>query len=64
MGSLRELQSDELKNWQMSREFHLEAAKREIMACQDLEKLQKMCMNLLLQAEAQKDLIGTLLLRG
>lgn len=48
--------------WQLSRAFSLEAAKREIERCTDLEKLKDVCLNLMLQVEAQKDMIGTLLI--
>jgi len=42
----------------------LEAAKREIASCNDVEKLRDIAINLMLQVEAQKNMIGTLLLRG
>lgn len=48
----------------MSRAFHIEAAKREIFGCTDLKKLQEVCLNLMLQVECQKDMIGELLLRN
>ena len=47
----------------MTRAFHIEAAKREIVACTDLKKLQEICLNLMQQVEHQKDMIGDLLLR-
>jgi hypothetical protein len=50
--------------WQLSRAFMLEAAKREIVSCNDMEKLKDVCLNLMLQVEAQKRMIGTLLLKG
>ena len=52
-----------MDSWRMARAFHIEAAKREIAACTDLKKLQEVCLNLMLQVECQKDMIGDLLLR-
>ena len=53
-----------MDSWRMARAFHVEAAKREIAACTDLKKLQEVCLNLMLQVECQKDMIGELLLRN
>jgi len=52
-----------MDSWRLSRAFHIEAAKREINSCTDLKKLQEVCLNLMLQVECQKDMIGKLLLR-
>lgn len=52
-----------MDSWRLSRAFHIEAAKREISSCTDLKKLQEVCLNLMLQVECQKDMIGDLLLR-
>jgi len=51
-----------MNDWRTAREFTIEAAKREIMRCNDLEKLRHLCFNLLLQTEALKDVIGEKLL--
>ena len=50
--------------WHLSRAFHIEAAKREIASCNDMNKLKDVCLNLMLQVEAQRDMIGQLLVRG
>ena len=47
----------------LARAFNVEAAKREIEACTDPKKLQVICINLMLQVETQRDMIGKLLLR-
>jgi len=51
-----------MNDWRTARQFTIEAAKREIMRCNDLEKLRHLCFNLLLQTEALKDVIGEKLL--
>jgi len=52
-----------MSGWRTAHAFALETAKREILHCHDTDKLQKICLNLLLQVEAQKDMIGELLLK-
>ena len=49
--------------WHLGRAFQVEAAKREIERCDDVPKLRDVCINLMLQVEAQRDMIGQLLLR-
>ena len=53
-----------MSGWRTAHAFALEAAKREILDCHDADKLQKLCLNLLMQIEAQKDMIGELLLKS
>ena len=59
---LRQALFTAMNDWRTAREFTIEAAKREIMRCNDLEKLRHLCFNLLLQTEALKDVIGEKLL--
>lgn len=53
-----------MTDWRMAHSFAVESAKREIMSCTDLEQLRKVCVNLLLQTEALKEMAGELLLKG
>lgn len=48
----------------LSRKFLIEASSREIQACTDVEKLRKLCLNLMLQTEALRDMVSDLLLRA
>jgi hypothetical protein len=50
-------------DWRLARSFTLESHKREIEACDDVEKLRSVCVNLMLQAEALREMVGDLLLR-
>lgn len=50
-------------DWRTAHAFTLEASKREIQACDDVEKLRQIAINLMLQTEALQQMIGTLLLR-
>ena len=43
--------------WPTSKAFTLERSKREIKACTDVEKLQDLCIQLMLQVEATKEMI-------
>ena len=52
-----------MNDWHSSHAFHIERAKREIEACSDTEQLRALCLNLLLQAETQREMLGQLLLR-
>ena len=52
-----------MAEWRMAHAFQLEAAKREIEACSDVQKLRDVCLNLLLQTEALREMTGQLLLR-
>ena len=49
-------------DWRMAHAFQLEAAKREIEACSDVQKLQGVALNLMMQVEAHKEMIAKLLL--
>jgi len=51
-------------NTELSRAFTIEAAKREINACQDIDKLRAVTLNLMLQVEALRDMTKQLLLRS
>ena len=51
-------------NTELSRAFTIEAAKREINACQDIDKLRSITLNLMLQVEALRDMTKQLLLRA
>jgi hypothetical protein len=53
-----------MNDWHTAREFAVEAAKREIMRCDDVEKLRYLCFNLMLQTEALKEMVGDMLLNG
>ena len=48
----------------LSQAFAIEAAKREIYACDDVEKLRGLAVSLMQQVEHLKSMVGTLLLRG
>lgn len=50
-----------MTEWNLSKAFAIEAAKREIYACEDVEKLQGLCVNLMLQTESLREMIGNLL---
>ena len=52
-----------MADWRLAHAFTIEAAKREIESCTDLKKLQDVCLNLMLQVEALKEMTGQLLLR-
>lgn len=41
----------------------MEAAKREIYACEDVDRLRDVALNLMLQVEALRDMTAELLLR-
>ena len=45
-----------MNDGQLSHQFQLERAKREIRDCEDLDKLRWYCINLLLQNEMQRKL--------
>ena len=53
-----------MNDWHTAREFAVEAAKREIMRCDDVDKLRHLCLNLMLQTEALKEMVGDMLLNG
>lgn len=46
---------------QLSHEFFLERAKRDIRECGDIDCLRSLCLCLLQQAEAQRDMLKQLL---
>ena len=48
----------------LSRAFTVEAARREINACEDIEKLRALTINLVEQTEALRGICRELLLRG
>jgi len=52
-----------MEDWRTTHALHLEIAKREIQCCEDLEKLKQVTLNLLLQNESQREMLGRLLLR-
>lgn len=52
-----------MTEWRAAHAFALEAAKREIENCTDVKQLRKVCLNLLLQTEALKEMTQQLLLR-
>ena len=54
--------TDAMSDWRTAHAFGLELAKREIQACSDLGKLKSLTLNLLLQIEAQREMLGRLLL--
>lgn len=49
--------------WSLSQAFMIESARREINACEDIEKLKEVAINLLLQAETLRAMTKQLLLR-
>lgn len=59
---LRQALFTAMNDWHTAREFAVEAAKREIMRCDDVEKLRYLCFNLMLQTEALKQMVGNMLL--
>lgn len=61
---LRQALFTAMNDWHTAREFAVEAAKREIMRCDDVEKLRYLCFNLMLQTEALKEMVGDMLLNG
>lgn len=61
---LRQALFTAMNDWHTAREFAVEAAKREIMRCDDIEKLRYLCFNLMLQTEALKEMVGDMLLNG
>jgi len=61
---LRQALFTTMNDWHTAREFAVEAAKREIMRCDDVEKLRYLCFNLMLQTEALKEMVGDMLLNG
>jgi len=52
-----------LNHQRLSRAFTVEAAKREIYACEDVDRLRDVALNLMLQVEALRDMTAELLLR-
>ena len=59
---MRGATTNAMSDWRTAHAFGLEMAKREIQACTDLDKLKSLTLNLLLQNEAQKEMLGQLLL--
>lgn len=49
-------------NWSTARAFILEKSKREIKSCTDVDKLQELCISLMMQVEATKDMILSLMI--
>ena len=52
-----------MTEWSLSQAFLIESAKREINACDDVEKLRDIAINLILQTEALRKMTRELLLR-
>ena len=52
-----------MAEWSLSQAFLIESAKREINACDDVEKLRDIAINLMLQTEALRKMTKDLLLR-
>jgi len=52
-----------MAEWSLSQAFLIETAKREIEACDDVEKLRHIAINLMLQTELLRSMTKDLLLR-
>ena len=52
-----------MAEWSLSQAFLIESAKREINACNDVEKLRDIAINLVMQTEALRKMTRELLLR-
>ena len=52
-----------MAEWSLSQAFLIESAKREINACDDVEKLRDIAINLVMQTEALRKMTRELLLR-
>jgi hypothetical protein len=50
-------------DWHLSKAFAIEASKRQLQACQDIEQLRAASLNLLLQVVALQEMTAVLLLR-